>query len=103
MCRAPWKSAPDMATSDRVDRIAAALEKDPPEGFRGRYSREVWAVIVAAVKEAERGLCDAYVECVDGGWAGYRATCRCGWEGVLASKPAARRAAIEHERERGDG
>jgi hypothetical protein len=39
--------------ADRVDRIAAALEKDPPEGFRGRYSREVWAVIVTAVLAAD--------------------------------------------------
>jgi hypothetical protein len=88
-------------SADRVDRIAASLEANPPEGFRGRYSREVWTVIVAAVKAGESGLCDAYVECVDGGWAGYRAVCRCGWESVLTSKPAARRAAVEHER--GDG
>lgn len=38
--------------ADRVDRIAAALEANPPDGFRGRYSREVWAVIAAAVLAA---------------------------------------------------
>lgn len=41
-----------MAAPD-VDRIAAALEANPPEGFRGRYSREVWAIVVAAVIAAD--------------------------------------------------
>lgn len=88
-----------MPLCSRVDRVAAALEADRPEGFKGRYSREWWTVIATAVFAAERGLCDAHVMCLNGGWDGYKATCRCGWEGkVREGKPVARRDAIDHER-----